>query len=51
VAHGKTPIARTAASIRVVVVSHPAGIAQTEARYRVNFNRSRQKRGPPSLLS
>jgi len=29
--------------------SHPAVHAQTEARYRVSFSRSRQKRGPPVL--
>jgi hypothetical protein len=33
------------------IVSHPAVHAQTEARYRVSFSRSSQKRGPPSLLS
>lgn len=32
------------------VLSHPAVQAQTEARYRISFNRSRQKRGPPSSL-
>lgn len=32
------------------VISHPAIQAQTEARYRVSFSRSRQKRGPPSVL-
>lgn len=29
--------------------SHPACVAQTQARARVSFDRSRQKRGPPSL--
>jgi len=33
------------------VVSHPAVQAQTEARYRISFARSSQKRGPPALLS
>jgi hypothetical protein len=32
-------------------VSHPTGIVQTEARLRISFDRSRQKRGPPSLQS
>lgn len=32
------------------VLSHPAVQAQTEARYRISFSRSRQKRGPPSFL-
>jgi hypothetical protein len=30
------------------VVSHPAIHAQVDARYRVSFDRTRQKRGPPS---
>ena len=32
------------------LVSHPAVHAQTEARFRISFSRSRQKRGPPSVL-
>lgn len=32
------------------ILSHPAIHAQTEARYRISFSRSRQKRGPPSVL-
>ena len=31
------------------ILSHPAAHAQTEARYRVSFSRSGQKRGPPVL--
>ena len=30
------------------VVAHPSARPQTEARYRISFGRSRQKRGPPS---
>jgi len=30
--------------------AHPESRPQTEARYRVSFARSRQKRGPPRLL-
>lgn len=33
------------------LVSHPAIQPQTEARARVSFSRSRQKRGPPALLA
>ena len=33
------------------ILNHPAIQAQTEARYRISFSRSRQKRGPPSFLS
>lgn len=32
------------------LISHPAIHAQTTARYRISFDRSRQKRGPPSLI-
>lgn len=32
------------------VVSQIAGPAQAEARYRISFSRSHQKRGPPTLL-
>jgi hypothetical protein len=31
------------------LVRHPAIHAQTAAQYRISFDRSRQKRGPPSL--
>jgi hypothetical protein len=33
------------------VVSHPAGVVQTEARLRISFDRSRKKRGPPTHQS
>ncbi|HZY64241.1 MAG TPA: hypothetical protein VFE38_17115 [Edaphobacter sp.] len=32
------------------ILSHPACHAQTEARFRISFDRSQQKRGPPQLL-
>ena len=50
-ADGFLPAASAAAFAGVV--QHPAVHAQTEARYRISFARSRQKRGPPasSLLS
>ncbi|HZQ53706.1 MAG TPA: hypothetical protein VFB14_16010 [Bryobacteraceae bacterium] len=32
------------------ICNHSTVLAQTEARYRVSFSRSRQKRGPPSLI-
>jgi hypothetical protein len=31
------------------LANHPAIHAQTEAQYRISFDRARQKRGPPSL--
>ncbi len=38
-----------AQSIFAALVSHPAGFAQTQSRLRISRDRSRQKRGPPSL--
>lgn len=32
------------------ILSHPAVAPQTEAHYRVSFDRARHKRGPPALL-
>jgi hypothetical protein len=49
--YGKTPLPRAARTAVASLVSHPAGPAQTEARYRASFSRVRQKRGPPSPLS
>ena len=37
--------------ITLALITHPAAIEQTEARYRISFSRSRQKRGPPTPLS
>jgi hypothetical protein len=34
----------------VPLYAHPESAPQTEARYRVAFARSRQKRGPPAVL-
>jgi hypothetical protein len=39
----------TAASVFAGVVRHPVVTPQVEARQRVSFDRSRQKRGPPAL--
>lgn len=30
------------------IIGFDSGLAQTEARYRISFDRSRQKRGPPN---
>jgi len=42
--------AQVAAFFFAAVQSHPAFAAQTETLYRIAFDRSRLKRGPPSLL-
>lgn len=51
--HGNWNIAffKNAPSIHTSLVSYPSVEARTEAQYRVSFSRSRQKRGPPSLIS
>jgi hypothetical protein len=38
-------------AISASLLSYPSVQARTEAQYRVSFSRSRQKRGPPALLS
>ncbi|QNI31349.1 hypothetical protein H7849_20030 [Alloacidobacterium dinghuense] len=38
------------AAVFAGLTQHPAIHAQTAARYRISFDRSRQKRGPPSLI-
>ena len=40
----------TAQAIYAEVVAHPSGSPQTSARLRININRSRQRRGPPSNI-
>ena len=39
-----------ARSTGIALFVHPASAPQTEARYRVSYARSRQKRGPPVIL-
>ena len=41
----------TAAAIYAGVVQHASVSPQTDARRRISYDRARQKRGPPSLLS
>lgn len=42
----------TAQSVYAGLIQHPAISPQTEANYRISYDRSRQKRGPPvSILS
>jgi hypothetical protein len=40
-----------AQAIFAQLIAHPAIAAQTESKLRISLNRSRQKRGPPSLSS
>jgi len=46
---GKTGPQRTS-EIGAIVSSHPTVVAQTEVLYRISHSRSREKRGPPSLV-
>jgi hypothetical protein len=48
VSHVQVFTAPTAVAVFASLVSHPAGLAQTESRWRIARDRSRQKRGPPS---
>jgi hypothetical protein len=43
-------VANTAATVSAIV-SHSAIQLQSEVRYRISYNRSSQKRGPPSFLA
>jgi hypothetical protein len=40
----------TAASVFAGITRHPAAAPQTEAQRRISFDRSRQKRGPPTQI-
>jgi hypothetical protein len=44
-------LATNSQAVFASLVSHPAIQAQTEARRRVSFSRTRQKRGPPAFSS
>jgi hypothetical protein len=41
----------TAAAIFAGITCHPAISPQTEAQFRVSFDRARQKRGPPAFIA
>lgn len=49
--HAKTPLLKSTQPMMALVAVRPAGLVQTEARYRVSFSRSWQKRGPPLGLA
>jgi hypothetical protein len=40
----------TSQAVFAGLLRHPAVAPQTEASYRISYDRSRQKRGPPSLI-
>lgn len=48
--HAPGPLALPSAqTLAFGLAVHPHGVAQTESRYRIARDRSRQKRGPPAL--
>lgn len=49
--HSEFYSAPPAEAIFTSLVSHPCGVAQTESKRRISRDRSRQKRGPPAILS
>jgi hypothetical protein len=50
-AHSKLLALPVADAVCASLVSHPAGVAQTESMWRISRDRSRQKRGPPTPSS
>jgi hypothetical protein len=48
--HGKYAVPPSARMVYASVFSHPTAKPQTEARYRASHSRTKQKRGPPSLI-
>jgi hypothetical protein len=48
---GNLAFANNSLSICASLVTYPSVEARMEAQYRVSFSRTRQKRGPPALLS
>ena len=48
--HGSGDAPLNEAAIFAGLVQHPAGSPQSEAGYRISFDRARQKRGPPFSL-
>jgi hypothetical protein len=50
-AHPQTPTPGASATYATVSLHQPSPAAQAECLRRISFDRSRQKRGPPSLLS
>jgi hypothetical protein len=50
-ANPNAALLRSLPEFSALLFSRPAGQARTAAGYRISFNRSRQKRGPPAPLS
>jgi hypothetical protein len=40
-----------ASGVVTELFAHPAALPQTQAKFRVSFSRSRQKRGPPVVIA
>ncbi len=50
VIHGNTFLPPTTQAVFAGLVAHPAVAPQTESKLRISRNRSRQKRGPPTIF-
>jgi hypothetical protein len=50
-AHSELLALPVGSAVFASIVSHPAGVAQTESMWRISRDRSRQKRGPPAISS
>jgi hypothetical protein len=50
-AQGKAAVLRTLHAIVASAARYPAALPRTESQYHTSFSRSRQKRGPPSLVA
>jgi hypothetical protein len=48
-ATSRTFLPKTVGAYNTGLIAHASGPEQTEARFRISFSRTRQKRGPPSL--
>ncbi|QNI36033.1 hypothetical protein [Edaphobacter albus] len=51
VPHSELYTAPPVGAIFASLVRHPCGVAQTESKRRISRDRSRSKRGPPTILS
>jgi hypothetical protein len=47
--HTSTLALSASSASLITLASHPAGVAQTESKWRISRDRSRLKRGPPAL--
>jgi hypothetical protein len=49
ISHGDLFTVPTTQAVYAPLIAHPNGVAQTESKHRISRDRSRRKRGPPTL--